>query len=84
MPDDEIQGLRSAVASLSNTLPMGSDYTQAYILDSLSDNELFGSIVGCELSSDGATFSNSVALGYNNIGVIQNSETYIIIEAPEE
>ena len=84
LPDDEIQSLRSAVASLSNTLPMGSDYTQAYILDSLSDNELFGSIIGCELSSDGSTFSNSVALGYNNIGVIQNSETYIVIEAPEE
>ena len=84
LPDDEIQALRSAVASLSNTLPMGSDYTQAYILDSLSDNDLFGNIIGCELSSDGNTFSNSVAMGYNNIGVIQNSETYIVIETPEE
>lgn len=84
LPDDELQALRSAVASLSNKLPMGADYTQAYILDGLSDNDLFGNIIGCELSQDGDAYSNSVAMGYNNVGIIQNSETYIVIETPEE
>lgn len=80
LPEETKAELKAFIASLSNSLPMGTDYTQAYIIDQLSNSSLFSNIIGVELSTDGEAYGNTVVMGYNNIGIIQNDNAHIVLE----
>nr|DAU58902.1 MAG TPA: Baseplate wedge protein [Caudoviricetes sp.] len=80
LKDNQLEEIRNVISSLSNSLPMGKAYTQAYMLNQISGFELYQYIVGLYLSFDGVDWGTRAFMGDNNIGIIQNSDQYIKVE----
>ena len=74
--------IKTAVLNLSNTRPIGVDYTASYIIDALNTNMNFPEITGVEISIDGTTWTDTTAFNAGNIGLIATSR--ISIKTPEE
>ena len=72
--------IRNSIAKLSNSLKMGVNYTQSYIMESIASIPEYSYIIGISLSSDGSNYSDYVYMNINNIGIIQNSEDFITFE----
>ena len=73
--------IRDAIAALSNSLSMGSEYSQAYILQCLADSipTEYQYISGVTLGTDGETYGQYVQLAQNEIGIINNDDESIVI-----
>lgn len=72
--------IKDAVMSLSNTLMIGENYTQAYILDSIKPNMNFPEITGCAISEDGVNWTDTTNFNESNIGLITRDR--IFLEVP--
>jgi hypothetical protein len=70
LPEAQVTAIKAEVAKLSNSLPMGTSYTQSYMLDQLSDSVYFQYIVGLELSLDNVNWYNIAQMDVNNLGII--------------
>lgn len=77
LPTAQYEDIKALFAKQSNSLPMGSDYSQAYLLDLITDSDYYQYIDGIQLSSNGTTWSNKVVLDYNNVGVISSDNISI-------
>lgn len=73
--------IKRAAALLSNSLNIGDNYTQAYILDSMNPNLNFPELMGCLISVDGVTWSETTDFNESNIGLITPDR--IIMEVPD-
>ena len=74
--------IKEAVVRLSNSRPIGVNYTSAYIIDSLSTNLNFTEITGVEISTDGENWTDTTAFNEGNVGLI--AESRISIKTPTE
>lgn len=72
--------IRNSIAKLSNSLKMGVNYTQSYIMESIASIPEYSYIIGVLLSDNGVDYSDYVYMSFNNIGIIQNSEDFITFE----
>lgn len=79
---ERITEIKAAVVALSNTRPIGTNYTSAYIIDSLSTNLNFTEITGVEISLDGENWTDTTAFNEGNIGLI--AESRVSIKTPTE
>ena len=62
--------IKQAVLNLSNSRPIGVNYTTAYIIDSLNTNLNFTEITDIKLSHNGTDWSDTTNFNEGNIGLI--------------
>lgn len=62
--------IKTAIMNLSNSRPIGENYTTAYIIDMLNTNLNFVEITDVKISTDGVTWADSTAFNEGNIGLI--------------
>lgn len=74
--------IKTAVANLSNTRPIGINYTSSYIIDTLNTNLNFPEVTGIEISTDGTTWKDTTAFNEGNIGLMATAR--VSIKTPEE
>ena len=74
--------IKAAVANLSNTKPIGSNYTSSYIIDTLNTNLNFPEITGIAISTDGANWTDTTSFNEGNIGLMAAAR--VSIRTPEE
>lgn len=74
--------IKAAVANLSNTKPIGSNYTSSYIIDTLNTNLNFPEITGIAISTDGTNWTDTTAFNEGNIGLMAAAR--VSIKTPEE
>lgn len=65
--------ITNAIVALSNSLAMGADYTQAYILDQIVSVSGYSYIAGLSVSTDNVNFSATTSLTPAEIGIILGS-----------
>ena len=64
------EAITQAIMNLSNSRPIGENYTTAYVIDMLNTNLNFTEITDIKLSTDGTTWLDSTAFNEGNIGLI--------------
>ena len=65
--------LTSSLMAQSDSLPMGTNYTQSYLLDQMVDTSVYSSIAGLSVSTDGVTYSASTSLTPAETGLINSA-----------
>lgn len=65
--------IQQALQNLSNSRDIGTNYTAAYIIDAVNTNLMFPEITDIEISTDGATWSDTTSFNEGNIGLIAAS-----------
>lgn len=65
--------IKQAIANLSNTRQIGTNYTTAFIIDQLNVNLNFPEIRGIDISTDGTTWVDTTSFNEGNIGLITAS-----------
>lgn len=65
--------IKQAILNLSNSRPIGVNYTTAYIIDSLNTNLNFAEITDIKLSTDDVNWSDSTSFNEGNIGLIASA-----------
>lgn len=74
--------IKAAVAGLSNTRQIGTNYTASYIIDTLNTNLNFPEVTGVEISTDGETWTDTTSFNEGNIGLLAAAR--VICRTPEE
>lgn len=74
--------IEAAVVSLSNTRPIGKNYTSSYIIDTLNTNMNFPEITGVDVSTDGTNWTDTTSFNEGNIGLIAAAR--VSFKTPEE
>ena len=70
LPLERIADITGAIQNLSNSREIGTNYTQAYIIDAINANLNFPEITGIQISEDGTTWSDTTDFNEGNIGLI--------------
>lgn len=64
------EAIKAAIQKLSNSRPIGMNYTTAYIIDSINANLLFQEITGIEISENGTDWTDTTNFNEGNIGLL--------------
>ncbi len=70
--------IKAAIQKLSNSRPIGTDYTTAYIIDSINANLLYQEVTGVEISENGTDWSDTTDFNEGNIGLLAAARIEVI------